>query len=77
MRVQVDEARDQDVSRELGAPSGRIALPRRADGEKLADTPVHYHDGVIREDRLRRIDRDDPAGFDNCGNGLGQEFLRK
>jgi hypothetical protein len=32
---------------------------------------------VIREDRLRRIDRDDPAGFDNCGNGLGQEFHRK
>ena len=63
MRVQVDESRDQGVSGKLGAPRARVAAARLPGGEDFADAAPGYDDGMVLEDRMRRIDRNDPAGF--------------
>jgi len=68
VRVQVDEARDERVAGEGGAPRGGVALARRADGQQLADASVHHHDRVVGENLPGRIDRNDPASLDDNWN---------
>jgi len=77
MRVQVDETRDQGVPGKLDAPCGGVAVARLPGGEDFADAALGNDDGMVLEDRLRRIDRNDPAGFYDEGGGIGQGVLWK
>jgi len=75
MRVQVDETRDQGVSGELGTPRGGVAAARLRGGENLADVALVNDDNMVLEDRLRRIDWNDPVGLNNQSGGISQADL--
>ena len=77
MRVQVDESRDQGVSGKLGAPRARVAAARLRGWENFSNAALGNDDGMVLEDRMRRFDRNDPAGFYDEGGRLGQTVLGK
>ena len=77
MRVQVDESRYQGVSGKLGAPCARVAVARLRGGENFSNAALGNDDGMVLEDRMRRIDRNDPAGFYDEGGRFGQTVLGK
>jgi hypothetical protein len=75
MRVQVDETRDQGMSGKLDSARSRVAAARLPGGENFADAALGNDDSMVLEDRLWRIDRNDPAGFYNEGNRISQAVL--
>ena len=42
-----------------------------------AEVSSLYHDGMVRKDRRRRVDRNDPAGLDDQGSAVSQIILRR
>ena len=75
MRVQVYESRDQGVSGKLGAPRARMAAARLRGWENFSNAALGNDDSMVLENRLRRIDRNDPAGFYDEGGRFGQAVL--
>jgi hypothetical protein len=75
MRVQVDETRDQGMFAKLDSARSGVAAACLPDGEDFADAALGNDDGMVLEDRLRRIDRNDPAGFYDVGGRFGQAVL--
>jgi hypothetical protein len=69
--MRVDQSRDEDVVREadlLVLLEPRECFLRR---KNLLDGAVAHRDGVMLEDRARRLDRDDPAGAEKLSLYLG------
>ena len=77
MRVQVDETRYQGMSGKLDSARSGVAAARLPGGEDFADAAPGNDDGMVLEDRLWRIDRNDPAGFYDEGGRFGQAVLVK
>jgi len=77
MRVQVDEPRDQGVPGKLDAARGGVAAARLPGGEDFPDAAPGNDDGMVLENRLWRVDRNDPAGFYDEGGRFGQTVLGK
>jgi hypothetical protein len=75
MRVQVDEPWYQGMSGKLDAAGSGVAAARLPGGEDFADAALGDDDGMVLEDGLRRIDRNDPAGFYDEGNRISQAVL--
>jgi len=75
MRVQVDETRYQGMSGKLDSARSGVAAARLPGGEDFADAALGNDDSMILEDRLWRIDRNDPAGFYDENGGIGQAVL--
>jgi len=75
MRVQVDEPRYQGMSGKLGSARSGVAVARLPGGENFPDAALGNDDGMVLENRLWRIDRNDPAGFYDEGGGFGQTIL--
>jgi hypothetical protein len=69
--MRVDQARDEDVVGEadlLVLREPRKCLLRR---KHLLYDAIAHRDGVMLEDRARRLDRDDPAGGEKLSFYLG------
>jgi hypothetical protein len=69
--MRVDQSRDEDVVGEadlLVLREPRKCFLRR---KNLLDSAVAHRDGVMLEDRARRLDRDDPAGVEKLSLYLG------
>ena len=77
MGVEVDEPRYQDLSGKLDSARSRVAAARLPGGEDCADAALSNDDSMILENRLRRIDRKDPAGLYDEGGRIGQTVLGK
>ena len=75
MRMQVDEPRYQGMSGKLDSARSGVAAARLPGGEDFADAALGNDDSMIPEDRLWRIDRNDPAGFYDEGNRISQALL--
>jgi hypothetical protein len=60
--MRIDQARDEDVLREVDSFVIRKFFRRVCDGKNLLDGTVAQRDGVVLENRARRLDRYDPAG---------------
>ena len=77
MRVQVDETRDQGVFAKLDSAGSGVTAARLSGRKDFADAALGNDDSMIPEDRLWRIDRNDPAGFYDEGGSFGQTVLGK
>jgi hypothetical protein len=75
MRVQVDETRDQGMFAKLNSARSGVTAACLPDREDFADAALGNDDGMVLEDRLWRIDRNDPAGFYDEGGRFGQTVL--
>jgi hypothetical protein len=75
--MQVDEPRYQGMSGKLDAARSGVAAARLPGGKDFADAALGNDDGMVLEDRLWRIDRNDPAGFYDEGGRFGQAVLVK
>jgi hypothetical protein len=60
--MRVDETRNEHVLGQLDVLVIREFLESFCPGEKLLDTAIAHGDGLVLEDRARRLDRYDPAG---------------
>ncbi len=77
MRVQVDKPRYQGMSGKLDPARSGVAAARLPGGHDFTDAALGNDDGMVLEDRLWRIDRNDPAGFYDERGGFGQTVLGK
>lgn len=77
MRVQVDEPGYQGMFAKLDSACSGVAAARLPGGEDFADAALGNDDGMVLEDRLWRIDWNDPAGFYDEWGGIGQVVLGK
>jgi len=75
MRVQIDQAWDQRVPREIDAPRPGETRARLARGKDFADAATGDDDRVVGQGP-RWIDRDDPGRFDDENGVIGQRCLR-
>src|SRR6185369_943538 len=62
VRMRVDEARDQDMVRELDRFVIRKPLARVCGGKDCFDLAFVHRQGVVGEHAARRLDRNEPAG---------------
>jgi hypothetical protein len=69
--MRVDESRNEDMLREADLLVLRESRKRLLRGKHLLDGSVAHRDGVMLEDRARRLDRDDPAGGEKLSFYLG------